>query len=95
MAQPRNVLIHEGFRHSFAAPLPATKSRAARLIEAFSPKLGRRVTLHDPMDFSQWVRLEADADVLGYCERPARSAPSLCCLIDFWSNAPRVLAWSS
>lgn len=68
----------------FASPLPATRARGARLIEAYSPKLGRRVTLHDYLAFSQWMRLEADADVLGFCERPVRSAAPQSCLIDFW-----------
>jgi hypothetical protein len=68
----------------FTAPLPTTRSRGTRLIEAFSPKLGRRVTLHDHLALSQWVRLEADPQVLSYCERPARSAPPQSCLIDFW-----------
>lgn len=72
------------FDARYASPLPATRARGARLIEAFSPKLGRRVTLHDHLAFSQWIRLEADPAVLDLCERPARSAPPQSCLIDFW-----------
>lgn len=74
----------KSFVARFASPLPATRARGARLIEAYSPKLGRRVTLHDHLAFSQWIRLEADVGVLGFCERPARSAPPQSCLIDFW-----------
>ena len=58
--------------------------RGSRLIEAYSPKLGRRLTLHDHLAFSQWVRLEADERVLGFCERPARSSAPQNCLVDFW-----------
>lgn len=77
-----------GFDARHVSPLPATRTRGARLIEAFSPKLGRRVTLHDHLAFSQWVRLEADPAVISLCERPARSAPPQSCLIDFWVQRP-------
>lgn len=72
------------FNARFASPLPVTRARGSRLIEAFSPKLCRRITLHDHLAFSQWVRLEVDAKVLGFCERPVRSVPPQSCLIDFW-----------
>jgi hypothetical protein len=69
----------------FGPPLAATRPRGARLLEARSPKLGRRVRLFDRLAFSQWIRLEADPAVLSFCERPARvdSQPDSC-LIDFW-----------
>src|SRR5436190_19475697 len=69
----------------FGSPLAATRPRGARLLEAHSPKLGRRVRLFDRLAFSQWIRLEADPAVLTLCERPARvgSQPDSC-LVDFW-----------
>ena len=48
-------------------------------------KLSRRVQFFDVPSFSQWVRLEADPDVISFCERPTRvgtGAASL--LIAFW-----------
>jgi hypothetical protein len=73
------------FAARFGSPLTATRPRGARLLEAHSPKLGRRLRLFDHLAFSPWIRLEADPAVLTFCERPARvdSQPDSC-LIDFW-----------
>lgn len=69
----------------FATPLDAPRPRGARLFEAFSPKLGRRVRLFDRANFSQWIRLEADPSVLFQCERPTRLGIDCDArLIDFW-----------
>ncbi len=75
----------KGFTPRFAAPLDAPRPRGARLLEAFSPKLGRRVRLFDHACFEQWIRFEADPSVLWLCERPARlRAARDARLIDFW-----------
>lgn len=75
----------KGFAPRFAAPLDVPRPRGARLLEAFSPKLGRRVRLFDRSSFDQWIRLEADPSVLWLCERPARlGATRDARLIDFW-----------
>ena len=75
----------KGFTPRFAAPLDAPRPRGARLLEAFSPKLGRRVRLFDHACFEQWIRLEADPSVLWLCERPARlGAARDARHIDFW-----------
>ncbi len=73
------------FAARFRSPVPATRPRGARLLEAYSPKLDRRVRFFDHLAFSQWIRLEADPGVLNFCERPARvdRRPDAC-LIDFW-----------
>jgi hypothetical protein len=69
----------------FAAPLESARPRGSRLLEAFSPKLGRRVRLFDHRSFRQLLRLEADASVFAFCERPARLRPqSDAPLVDFW-----------
>jgi len=60
--------------------MSATRPRGARLLEAYSPKLKRRVRFFDHLAFSQWIRLEADPPVLNFCERPA----SVDGRIDFW-----------
>jgi hypothetical protein len=68
------------FGARFGSPMPATRRRGARLLEAHSPKLNRRVRFFDHLAFCQWIRLEADPGVLKFCERPARvdteAAPS-------------------
>ena len=69
----------------FAVPLETVRPRGSRLLEAFSPKLGRRVRLFDHRRFQQWLRLEADPAVLTFCERPARLDPQPDArLVDFW-----------
>jgi hypothetical protein len=69
----------------FATPMDAPRPRGARLLEAFSPKLGRRVHVFDRATFDQWVRLEADPSVLSLCERPTRLGIKRDGrLIDFW-----------
>ena len=69
----------------YAAPLAITRPRGARLIEAFSPKLARRVRLFDHACFRQWLRLEVDPKVRQFCEYPARlGVEPASRLIDFW-----------
>ena len=69
----------------FLAPSSAARPRGARLIEGFSPKLGRRVTLFDHAAFATWIDLEADPEVVAFCERPALSGPQAPgASIDFW-----------
>ena len=70
---------------AFSAPLSVPRPRGARLLEGFSPKLRRRVQLFDRASFAQWIRLEADPNVLSMFERPARMGPAPNAkLIDFW-----------
>ena len=69
----------------FTAPLPTPRPRGCRLLEAFSPKLGRRVRLFDHRSFRQWLRLEAEPAVLAFCERPMRVRPEPdAAFVDFW-----------
>lgn len=69
----------------FAAPLEMARPRGSRLLEAFSPKLGRRVRLFDHRNFRQWLCLEADPAVVAFCESPARlGARPDARLVDFW-----------
>jgi hypothetical protein len=46
------------------------RPRGARLIEGFSPKLGRRLQFFDHATFGVWIGLEATPDVITFCERP-------------------------
>lgn len=65
------------------------RPRGARLLTAFSPKLGRTVRAFDHAAFEQWVRLEVDPSILTFCEHPCRaSAGDDGPLIDFWAAHP-------
>lgn len=68
----------------FTTPVATRRPPGARLLEAFSPKLARRVTLFDRASFDLWTLLEADPDVLALCERPALRALDPTSPVDFW-----------
>lgn len=69
----------------FLMPMSTARPRGARLITAFSPKLGRTVRAFERAEFQQWIRLEADPDVTSFCEHPRRvGAGDDGQLIDFW-----------
>jgi hypothetical protein len=55
----------------YSQPGKMSRPRGARLIETYSPKLGRRVSLYSRAAFELWLGLEADPDVIVFCERPA------------------------
>lgn len=55
----------------FRCAVSAARPRGQRLIEAYSPKLGRRLQCFGDAAFRQWIRLEADPSVQQFCERPA------------------------
>ena len=74
-----------GLAPRFSSPVDVPRPRGSRLLEAFSPKLGRRVRLFDHAAFGQWIQLEADPSVLCLCERPQRlGVNGNGRLIDFW-----------
>lgn len=69
----------------FCNPINMSRPRGARLIEGFSPKLGRRLQFFDHATFGVWIGLEADPSVSALCERPTRLGPaSNYPIIDFW-----------
>lgn len=53
-----------------AGPVALARPRGAHRFEAFSPKLGRRMTFYRRAVLEQWVLLEADPLVITFCERP-------------------------
>lgn len=66
-------------------PMSTPRPRGARLLTAFSPKLGRPVRAFDHAAFEQWVRLGADPGVIAFCEHPCRAGTNDDGrLIDFW-----------
>ena len=69
----------------FSEPIDMARPRGARLLEAFSPKLGPLVRHFDRAAFDYWVVLEADPGVEIFCERPVRfRAPKGETMADFW-----------
>ncbi|MCK6376489.1 MAG: hypothetical protein L6Q69_20675 [Zoogloea sp.] len=55
------------------------------MLEAFSPKLERRVRFFNRATFNQWLRLEADPAVHALCERPLRLGSERDARVaDFW-----------
>ena len=57
----------------FQSAVSNTRSRGERVIEAYSPKLGRRLQCFGEHVFVEWLRLEADPTIQAFCERPAYS----------------------
>lgn len=55
----------------YSQPCQSIRPRGARLIETYSPKLGRRVSVYSRAAFQLWLGLEADSEVVTFCERPA------------------------
>lgn len=71
--------------HRFCNPINMPRPRGARLIEGFSPKLGRRLQFFDHATFGVWIGLEADPSVNALCERPTRlGSAKTDPVIDFW-----------
>lgn len=69
----------------FSSPLSVTRPPGARLIEAFSPKLGRRLRCFSRHAFDQWIRLESDPSALAFCERPVHMQFAFGQgLVDYW-----------
>ena len=73
----------------FVTPMSTPQPRGARLLTAFSPKLGRTVRAFDHAAFEQWVRLEVDPAVIAFSEHPCRAgANDDGPLFDFWAARP-------
>jgi hypothetical protein len=56
----------------FQSAISIIRPRGARVIESYSPKLGRRLQCFGEEAFRQWLSLEADPSIEIFCERPAR-----------------------
>lgn len=54
----------------FQSAISNVRPRGVRVIESYSPKLGRRLQCFGEDAFRQWVRLEAYPSVEAFCERP-------------------------
>ena len=60
----------QSIRHS--EPVSRRRTRGARRLIAYSPKLSRRVQLHSRVAFDFWLVLEADPNVIYFCVHPNR-----------------------
>lgn len=73
----------------FTTPVSTRRPPGARLLEAYGPKLSRRITLFDRPSFDLWTLLEADSDVHALCERPAFLVTDPSRTVDFWVQRRR------
>jgi hypothetical protein len=69
----------------FNRALEVSRPRGAHRIEAFSPKLGRRLTLFSHAAFRLWLCIESDPSIQAFCERPGfAQVGEKRRLVDFW-----------
>ena len=66
----------QSIRHS--EPVSRRRTRGARRLIAYSPKLSRRVQLHSRVAFELWLVLEADPNVIYFWSRDANSETYWC-----------------
>ncbi|PMS34976.1 hypothetical protein B0G57_1128 [Trinickia symbiotica] len=68
-----------------AEPVALARPRGAHRLEAFSPKLARRVVFYQRTLLEQWLLLEANPTVISFCERPGYVLiDGHRHLVDFW-----------
>ena len=71
----------------FKTAISTTRPRGARVIESYSPKLGRRLQCFGEDAFRQWICLEADPSIEAFCERPTYlGSGDDKRLADFWTR---------
>ena len=72
----------------FQSAVATARPRGARVIEAYSPKLGRRLQCFGELAFAQWICLEADPAIQTFCERPVTlDLGEGKRLADFWARS--------
>jgi hypothetical protein len=65
-------------------PIDEPRPRGSRQLEGFSLKLNRPVRTFDRVSFDFWIGLEADPDVVAFCERPVRAEGTNKGAASFW-----------
>jgi hypothetical protein len=68
----------------FQFSVSTTRPRGARVIESYSPKLGRRLQCFGEDAFRQWICLEANPSIEAFCERPIYLTTGDKRLVDYW-----------
>lgn len=72
----------------FQSAVATARPRGIRVIEAYSPKLGRRLQCFGELAFAQWICLEADPAIQTFCERPVHlDLGEGKRLADFWARS--------
>jgi len=69
----------------FQVPKSSRRPFGSHRFDAWSPKIGRRITLFGQRSLRAWVAIEADPTIVQFCERPLvleSSKPTR--VIDFW-----------
>lgn len=74
----------KGQLFAYERPLPLARGFSRRRLEVFSPKLGRRVSLGSYPAWKIWLALEANPQVLSFCERPVYLPGFPGRMVDFW-----------
>jgi len=74
---------------AYDRPLEVTRRPWQRRLEAYSSKLGRRLTLFSYAAHDAWLLLEADPRVRQFCERPALLEDDGDRPLDFWVDYGR------
>ncbi|CAD6561972.1 hypothetical protein LMG28727_07599 [Paraburkholderia kirstenboschensis] len=73
----------------FVRAVNSTRTYGAHRYDVFGPKVGRRLTLFGRCALDLWIRLESDAYVFGYCERPlCIPGTNPARPVDFWVRTP-------
>jgi len=68
----------------YTRPVPFSRQAGRRRIEVFSPKIGRRLSLGSYDASSTWLVIEANPDIVTFCERPTYVEGKRGPVIDFW-----------
>jgi hypothetical protein len=69
---------------AYERPLPLARGFSRRRLEVFSPKLGRRASFGSYPAWKIWLALEANPQVLSFCERPVYLPGFPGRMVDFW-----------
>lgn len=68
----------------YTRAVPFSRPPGRRRIEVFSPKIGRRLSLGGYDVYRTWLVIEANPDILTFCERPTYIHGPRGPAIDFW-----------
>lgn len=68
----------------YTRPVPSSRPAGRRRIEVFSPKIGRRLSLGSYDASRTWLVIEANPDIVTFCEQPTYVEGHRGRVIDFW-----------
>lgn len=77
-------------QYPYTLPIDSARPKGASRFEFWAPKIGRTVTLFNPVQVRFWTLLESIPSISAYCERPVFwKSDSGRQLIDFWVKTGR------